>query len=472
MDAYKAWGVDLAIDLEHQMLDSEIAPDPTAKDARGWCQLELRSDGSLWAVNVKWTDDGRTRLLEKRQRYVSPAFNIDPDSSRITSMVNVAITAIPATHDTPALVAARRARDRRKLSTEISFDDIGMALRAALNELYPQPAGDSCSPDAPWIQDVYDASVVYQMEGDYFQAPYTFDGTKATLGTAVQVRRTYVPVDAPAVAAETAPEAAQPQTPAPAAPVSPPVTNKKSAVRRLATALGESKMTIEEFLKVIKALGLDPSMTLDAAMAKIQGTAAPADDASKEGKDAPADPAAPADGAAPAPDASAEDKKDKPVEMAAAVSKFMRLTGAKSFVDAVSIVETYRESHLELETERQKLAKERETLETAERRKGCIDLVTLGGRAPATVWADDKATSPKKYLAAMPIADFREYVADALKSKGVKASVTVTPPAGNSANLALTPEELAICVSMKCDPAAYAALKAQRDNATVARGGN
>jgi phage I-like protein len=108
LEAAAKWGVDLAIDLEHQMLDTAGA-DPTARDARGWFNLELRDDGSLWAVNVRWTPDGAARLAEKRQRYISPAFEIDPESKRVTKIVNAAITSIPATHDTPALVAARTA---------------------------------------------------------------------------------------------------------------------------------------------------------------------------------------------------------------------------------------------------------------------------------------------------------------------------------------------------------------------------
>jgi hypothetical protein len=106
MAAYQNWGVDLAIDLEHQMLDTRPQPDPTARDARGSCRLELRPDGSLWAVNVRWTSDGAERLSQKRQRYVSPAFLADPETKRVSKIINVAITAIPATHDTPALVAA------------------------------------------------------------------------------------------------------------------------------------------------------------------------------------------------------------------------------------------------------------------------------------------------------------------------------------------------------------------------------
>jgi phage I-like protein len=107
MSAYGAWGVDLMIDLEHQALEPGAPPEPTARDARGWCKLELREDGSLWAASVTWTPDGAARLSEKRQRYVSPAFGFQPDTRRVTNIINVAITAIPATHDTPALVAAR-----------------------------------------------------------------------------------------------------------------------------------------------------------------------------------------------------------------------------------------------------------------------------------------------------------------------------------------------------------------------------
>ncbi|MCL2724846.1 MAG: phage protease [Polyangiaceae bacterium] len=118
MAAFRKWGVDLAIDLEHQMLDDRPQPDPTAKDARGSCRLELRSDGSLWAVGVHWTKDGAARVREKRQRYVSPAFEFNPETMRIEEMINIAITSMPATHDAPALVAAAKRFARRAQKVE------------------------------------------------------------------------------------------------------------------------------------------------------------------------------------------------------------------------------------------------------------------------------------------------------------------------------------------------------------------
>ena len=315
--AFEAHGVDLAIDLEHQMLDAAGA-DPTARDARGWFRLALKPDGSLWAVAVSWTPDGAARLSEKRQRYVSPAFTVDRETKRITKVLNCAITAMPATHDTPALVAA--------------------------------------------------------------------------------------------------------------------------------SETGAPRMTLEEMIKVAEALGLPADATLEDFLAKI-GAMKPAEEPAAE--EAP-----PVEEMAEAP----AEGEEKPEEVAAASARLLRLTGAASFVDAVASVETFRASHLELETERQKLAQERATLEAAERRKGCVELVTLAGRAPATVWADDKATAPKKYLAAMPLADFREYVADAIKASSRKAPVA--PPAGGGDAVTLSARELAMCAAKNLDPAKYAATRA------------
>jgi phage I-like protein len=97
------WGVDFMIDLEHQSLDHHNA-DPNARDARGWFRLELRN-GELWAVDVRWTEDGAQRILQKRQRYISPAFKRDADG-RVVSIVNAAIVAMPATNEAHALIAA------------------------------------------------------------------------------------------------------------------------------------------------------------------------------------------------------------------------------------------------------------------------------------------------------------------------------------------------------------------------------
>ncbi len=138
MAAYKAQGVDLMIDLEHLALGDLARTD--APDARGWFKLELRN-GELWAVGIKWTPDGARRLAEKTQRYTSPAFYADEDG-RITEVINVALVAMPATHNAAPLVAAGRGgappargytekgRPSGRKLTRMNPDDVKAALDA------------------------------------------------------------------------------------------------------------------------------------------------------------------------------------------------------------------------------------------------------------------------------------------------------------------------------------------------------
>lgn len=138
LDTYSAQGVDLMIDLEHQSLHDPIRSDSC--DARGWFQLSLRPDGSLWAVNVRWTQDGTRRLAEKTQRYISPAF-FDEDG-RVLELVNVALCARPATYDARPLVAASRTRlAHRNTRDTLTLTKMDPAqVKAALDAI---EAGDS-----------------------------------------------------------------------------------------------------------------------------------------------------------------------------------------------------------------------------------------------------------------------------------------------------------------------------------------
>jgi phage I-like protein len=105
MAAYESHGIDAMIDLEHLSLEDTEDSRNFDPDARGWCKLEVRN-GELWAVDVTWTPDGLARLSERRQRYISPAFGFDPKTGRISELLNIAITALPATHNLEPLVAA------------------------------------------------------------------------------------------------------------------------------------------------------------------------------------------------------------------------------------------------------------------------------------------------------------------------------------------------------------------------------
>lgn len=121
MAAFREHGVQRPIDLEHLSIDDE-APhyDP---DARGWFDLEVRN-GELWAVNVKWTPDGERRLRQCIQRYISPFFDFDKKTRRVQSLYNVAICAIPATKDMPALVAASARSKLELVALSIEANDM------------------------------------------------------------------------------------------------------------------------------------------------------------------------------------------------------------------------------------------------------------------------------------------------------------------------------------------------------------
>lgn len=107
MARYRRGGVDLMIDLEHGSLDAPTRAD--SADARGWFKLALRN-GELWAVSVTWTPDGARRLSERTQRYISPAFNVGLETSRITEILNAAIVTMPATYGASAVAASRFTR--------------------------------------------------------------------------------------------------------------------------------------------------------------------------------------------------------------------------------------------------------------------------------------------------------------------------------------------------------------------------
>lgn len=308
MAAHAKWGVDLAIDLEHQMLD-EATADPTARDARGWCRLELRPDGSLWAVGVSWTPDGSARLTERRQRYVSPAFAFDPDTRRVTALINVAITSTPATHDTPALVAAS-ATGAPNMDPKL--------IAAALDALI---AGDTAK-----CAELLKGIIAGAAGGDA--------------------------------------DAATEDAPPPAG-----------------------------------------------------------DGGADESTEMAADPA----------------KKEDQAAVMAATSRLTRITGKSTIGDAVDEVEVWRKSHLELEAETAKLAKERESLELSRRKENAVMLTKLGAETPFTSGLGSASKKLCKRLLDEPLVDQNARVAALLAAKGGKLPTEIQPPPGTE-----TPAETTI----------------------------
>jgi hypothetical protein len=116
MADYEAQGNELMVDYDHASL-SALAVDPAlASRAAGWFGLELAADGSLWAVNVRWTQPAAEALGRKEWRYMSPAFATEGD--RIVSLMNVALTNMPATRRLEPLMAANRKEHRMSLTID------------------------------------------------------------------------------------------------------------------------------------------------------------------------------------------------------------------------------------------------------------------------------------------------------------------------------------------------------------------
>lgn len=98
VQGFKARGIDLVIDYEHQSLNGERAP------AAGWIkELQSRPDG-LWG-RVEWTAQGGEYLKNKEYRYFSPVLRLDPETRRPTALLHLGLTNTPAINRLKPLVA-------------------------------------------------------------------------------------------------------------------------------------------------------------------------------------------------------------------------------------------------------------------------------------------------------------------------------------------------------------------------------
>lgn len=108
MESYAArnHSVPLMGDYEHQSLAS-----PPIKALASATQFvpEIRRDANggpeLWATQVQWTDVARSELEAGQYRMYSPAF-VPDESGRIASLINFALTNLPASYEIAPLVAA------------------------------------------------------------------------------------------------------------------------------------------------------------------------------------------------------------------------------------------------------------------------------------------------------------------------------------------------------------------------------
>ncbi|WP_437759493.1 phage protease [Sorangium sp. So ce1389] len=141
MAAFKEHGVELAFDYGHAMaVGANLSEDGKAA---GWFTLEVRA-GELWAVSIRWTDKAGREIAAREWRYVSPWFEYDAKTREITTIINVALTNIPATHEAQPLMAAslleflsmkEKIVSLLGLSAEATDEEIAAAVEAIAKKL-------------------------------------------------------------------------------------------------------------------------------------------------------------------------------------------------------------------------------------------------------------------------------------------------------------------------------------------------
>ncbi|MFZ5774033.1 MAG: phage protease [Thermodesulfobacteriota bacterium] len=92
VEAFRAGGVDLPLDVEHA---TELkAPSGEPAPAMGWIkELEVRN-GEVWG-RVEWTGEGGIEVGERRYRYLSPVFLYDKQTMQILRLKSAALTNQP-----------------------------------------------------------------------------------------------------------------------------------------------------------------------------------------------------------------------------------------------------------------------------------------------------------------------------------------------------------------------------------------
>lgn len=93
-----------ALDYDHLSLRDDATPEQ--RRAAGSFDIELRG-GELWAVSLRLTTEAAKMLREGAILSCSPAWNQDPSTGRVISLINAALTNNPATHGATRIAATR-----------------------------------------------------------------------------------------------------------------------------------------------------------------------------------------------------------------------------------------------------------------------------------------------------------------------------------------------------------------------------
>lgn len=98
-------GADFSIDFNHASLNPNHPNPSEALKAAGFFRVEVR-EAALWAVNVRWTEAAAESIRKREIGFISPAARIDPETGRVLSIINIAVTNTPAMNSLQPLLAA------------------------------------------------------------------------------------------------------------------------------------------------------------------------------------------------------------------------------------------------------------------------------------------------------------------------------------------------------------------------------
>jgi phage I-like protein len=99
----------------------------------GWFELQERN-GDLYAANIEWTPTAKKALADREFRYISPALMRDFESGKIKSLINVALTNIPATKGQKPLVTSQGPEKETRMDPELKalLDRLGLTSLSQL----------------------------------------------------------------------------------------------------------------------------------------------------------------------------------------------------------------------------------------------------------------------------------------------------------------------------------------------------
>ncbi|MDD3535370.1 MAG: phage protease [Candidatus Cloacimonetes bacterium] len=113
---FKAFGIKLVIDFEHQSLNAADNGQPAP--AAGWISsLELRENG-VYATQVEWTEEAREMIKAKKYAYVSPVLVFNDNDPHTNAWIGCSLHSVALTNtpyfraDLEPLINARYANNK------------------------------------------------------------------------------------------------------------------------------------------------------------------------------------------------------------------------------------------------------------------------------------------------------------------------------------------------------------------------